>query len=42
MVMGVGPFFRIDRAGCRSAIYRRRPYTPNYSLAIAYWGDMQI
>jgi methylmalonyl-CoA/ethylmalonyl-CoA epimerase len=41
-VMGVGPFFRIDRASCKSALYRGRPYTPNYSLAIAYWGDTQI
>jgi methylmalonyl-CoA/ethylmalonyl-CoA epimerase len=41
-VMGVGPFYRIDNATYREALYRNAPASPKYSVAIAYWGDTQI
>lgn len=41
-VMGVGPFYRIDTAVYREALYRNKPSLPQYSLALAYWGDTQI
>lgn len=41
-VMGVGPFFRAEKATYRKALYLDAPATPDYSVAIAYWGDCQI
>jgi methylmalonyl-CoA/ethylmalonyl-CoA epimerase len=41
-VMGVGPFYRVDDATYKSALYRNAPSSPKYAVAIAYWGDSQI
>jgi methylmalonyl-CoA/ethylmalonyl-CoA epimerase len=41
-VMGVGPFYRVEKATYREALYRGAPASPEYSVAIAYWGDAQI
>ena len=41
-VMGVGPFFRVDNATYKSALYRNEPASPSYAVALAYWGDSQI
>jgi methylmalonyl-CoA/ethylmalonyl-CoA epimerase len=41
-VMGVGPFFRIDTARYREAIYRDESCLPQYSISLAYWGENQI
>jgi methylmalonyl-CoA/ethylmalonyl-CoA epimerase len=41
-VMGVGPFYRVDKARYREALYRNEPSLPQYSVAIAYWGESQI
>ena len=41
-VMGVGPFYRIDNATYKQALYRNAPATPEYSVALAYWGENQI
>ena len=40
--MGVGPFFHIERASYRELRYRGQPTTPDYSVALAYWGETQI
>jgi len=40
--MGVGPFYRRDHAAYVSAHYHGKPIQPDYSIALAYWGDMQI
>ena len=41
-VMGVGPFYRIENATYKHALYRNAPATPEYSVALAYWGENQI
>ena len=41
-VMGVGPFYQIEDATYRSALYRNEPSLPRYSVALAYWGETQI
>lgn len=41
-VMGVGPFYRVNKVGYRRAYYQGAPATPDYSIAIAYWGDIQV
>ncbi|MBT4162545.1 MAG: hypothetical protein HOC70_07350 [Gammaproteobacteria bacterium] len=41
-VMGVGPFFCTDKATYREALYRNAPASPQYAVALAYWGDTQI
>ena len=41
-VMGVGPFYKINNATYKKAFYRNAPATPEYSVALAYWGDNQI
>ena len=41
-VMGVGPFYKINNATYKKAFYRNAPSTPEYSVALAYWGDNQI
>lgn len=40
--MGVGPFFHIERASYRALRYRGQDTTPDYSVALAYWGEVQI
>jgi len=41
-VMGVGPFFQINKATYKKALYRNASATPEYSVALAYWGETQI
>lgn len=40
--MGVGPFFRLEHVRYESARYRGQPATLDFSINIAYWGDIQI
>lgn len=40
--MGVGPFFTLDHVSYREARYRGQPSAIDFSMAIGYWGDVQI
>ena len=40
--MGVGPFFLFENIALADARYRGEPTDVVFSIAIAYWGDMQI
>lgn len=42
-VLKVGPFVRIDTSrGTRKILYRGKETLADYSVAFAYWGDVQI
>ena len=41
-VMGVGPFFLIENIHLEGMKYRGEPTEARFTLALAYWGDMQI
>jgi catechol 2,3-dioxygenase-like lactoylglutathione lyase family enzyme len=41
-VMGVGPFFLIENIQLGDMKYRGTPTEAVFTLALAYWGDMQI
>jgi methylmalonyl-CoA/ethylmalonyl-CoA epimerase len=41
-VMGAGPFFAIDHVRLAEVKYRGAPSDPDFSMALGYWGDMQI
>lgn len=41
-IMGVGPFFLFDRISLENCRYRGAPSDAVFSIAIGYWGDMQI
>jgi len=41
-VIGAGPFFVIPSASLIDAQYRGQPTDADFSLALGYWGDMQI
>jgi len=41
-VMGVGPFFQIPNAGLENVRYYGESTDMEFSLALAYWGDIQI
>ena len=41
-VMGVGPFFLIENIHLEGMKYRGKPTDAVFTLALAYWGDMQI
>ena len=41
-VMGVGPFFLMEDIRLENMRYRGEPTDAVFSLALAYWGDMQI
>jgi methylmalonyl-CoA/ethylmalonyl-CoA epimerase len=41
-VMGVGPFYLIENIALENMRYRGEPSDCVFSLALAYWGDMQI
>ncbi|MFN2099227.1 VOC family protein [Altererythrobacter sp. MF3-039] len=41
-VMGVGPFFLIENIHLEGMKYRGEPTDAVFSLALAYWGDLQI
>jgi catechol 2,3-dioxygenase-like lactoylglutathione lyase family enzyme len=40
--MGVGPFFLIENIQLQDFRYRGQPSDAVFSLALAYWGDLQI
>jgi len=40
--MGVGPFFELQHIQVEACKYRGQPVNLDFSVAIAYWGDMQI
>lgn len=40
--MGVGPFFLMENVALGSAKYKGQPTGALFSIAIAYWGDVQI
>ncbi len=40
--MGVGPFFLMENIHLEDMKYRGEPTDAVFSLALAYWGDMQI
>jgi len=42
--MGVGPFFRLEHAqqALDAATYRGKPCEADFTMHLAYWGDMQI
>jgi methylmalonyl-CoA/ethylmalonyl-CoA epimerase len=40
--MGVGPFYLIENNLLGEGLYLGEPYHCVFSIAIAYWGDMQI
>jgi len=41
-VMGVGPFFLIENIALERMRYLGRPSDCVFTIALAYWGDMQI
>ena len=41
-VMGVGPFFLMENIKLADMRYRGQPTDACFSLALAYWGDVQI
>ena len=41
-VMGVGPFFLMENIKLDDMRYRGQPTDACFSLALAYWGDVQI
>lgn len=41
-VMGVGPFFLMENIHLEGMKYRGQPTGAVFSLALAYWGDIQI
>lgn len=40
--MGVGPFFLIENIHLDGMTFRGKPTDAKFSVAIAYWGDVQI
>src|ERR1700722_1373563 len=40
--MGAGPFFAIDHVKLEGLKYRGTPTDVDFSMALGYWGDMQI
>lgn len=40
--MGVGPFFKLPNIQVESAKYRGEPANIDFTVYIAYWGDLQI
>ena len=41
-VLGIGPFFRIDRVRAEDFLYRGKPSTGEFALALGNSGDLQI
>jgi len=40
--MGVGPFFLREHVNLDRVTYRGKPTDPDFDMALAYWGDVQI
>ena len=41
-VVGAGPFFALDHVQLEGVRYRGAPSNIDFSMALGYWGDMQI
>jgi methylmalonyl-CoA/ethylmalonyl-CoA epimerase len=41
-VMGVGPFFLLENIALEEMRYRGQPSNCVFTLALAYWGDLQV
>lgn len=41
-VVGAGPFFALEHVRLEDVRYRGAPSDPDFSMALGYWGDMQI
>ncbi|KTE04215.1 hypothetical protein ATE68_00745 [Sphingopyxis sp. H038] len=41
-VMGAGPFFLLPNVSLSGGRYRGEPSDPVFTMALGYWGDMQI
>ena len=41
-VVGAGPFFMLDHVQLEDVKYRGASVAPDFSMALGYWGDMQI
>lgn len=41
-VMGAGPFFHLPHISLDKTLYKGAPTSPDFSLWLGYWGDMQI
>lgn len=41
-VMGVGPFFLLENIQLLESTYRGEPNACVFSIALAYWGDVQV
>ncbi|HWA63319.1 MAG TPA: VOC family protein [Caulobacteraceae bacterium] len=41
-VMGAGPFFALDHVQLEAVKYRGAPAQIDFSMALGYWGDIQI
>ncbi len=41
-VMGVGPFFLIEKIKLPDSLYLGQPNECVFSIALAYWGDVQV
>ncbi|MGQ2933044.1 MAG: VOC family protein [Sphingopyxis sp.] len=41
-VMGAGPFFLLPNVSLPGGRYRGEPSDPVFTMALGYWGDMQI
>jgi methylmalonyl-CoA/ethylmalonyl-CoA epimerase len=41
-VMGAGPFFLLPDVALPGGLYRGEPSDPVFTMALGYWGDMQI
>ena len=41
-VMGVGPFFLLERLSLEDMTYRGAPSSVVFTIALAYWGDIQV
>lgn len=40
--VGAGPFFMLEHVKLDDVKYRNMPTAPDFSMALGYWGDMQI
>lgn len=40
--VGAGPFFMLDHVKLDDVKYCGKPSAPDFSMALGYWGDMQI
>ncbi len=40
--LGVGPFFLWEHIEVGHLVYRGAPSRPDFSVALSYWGDMQV